>query len=65
MYLHIENTGKFPLHYTIHVPNRHPSVLYMSQLTSEGGDKKRNLTGRTMGSRTGKKSGRSGKTEDR
>ncbi|XP_026670111.1 hydrocephalus-inducing protein-like [Ceratina calcarata] len=30
MYLNIENTGKFPLQYTIQLLYKHPSVLYMS-----------------------------------
>nr|XP_012152505.1 PREDICTED: hydrocephalus-inducing protein homolog [Megachile rotundata] len=31
MYLDIENTGKYQLHYTIFNPLKHPSVFYMSQ----------------------------------
>nr|XP_031837905.1 hydrocephalus-inducing protein-like [Nomia melanderi] len=53
MYLNIENTGKFPLHYTIRLTGKHPSMLYLRQ-TTEDSRKKKNLTARTVASRSKK-----------
>ncbi|XP_043251741.1 hydrocephalus-inducing protein-like [Colletes gigas] len=63
MYLNVENTGKFPLHYSIRVASKHPSVIYMSQTTKADSRKKQNLTARTNTSKMGKRSIRSKKAE--
>ncbi|XP_076659704.1 hydrocephalus-inducing protein homolog [Halictus rubicundus] len=56
MYLSIENTGKFPLHYTVQLTQRHPSMLYQSRAVKDVPRKKKTLTARTAASKKSKKS---------
>ncbi|XP_076283506.1 hydrocephalus-inducing protein [Lasioglossum baleicum] len=56
MFLNIENTGKFPLHYAVYLSSRHPSMLYQSQIQKDVTRKKKTLTARTTASKRSKKS---------
>lgn len=36
MYLNVENTGQFLLHYSIEIPSiKHPSIIYMTEMKLE------------------------------
>lgn len=63
MYLNIENIGKFPLHYSIRLLHKHPSVMYMTKPLPKEFPKKTSLAERRTTSKKGKKSARSVKTE--
>ncbi|XP_048264436.1 LOW QUALITY PROTEIN: hydrocephalus-inducing protein [Bombus terrestris] len=63
MYLNIENIGKFPLHYSIRLLHKHPSVMYMTKALPKEFPKKTSLAERRTTSKKGKKSARSVKTE--
>ncbi|XP_043589559.1 hydrocephalus-inducing protein-like isoform X1 [Bombus pyrosoma] len=64
MYLNIENIGKFPLHYSIRLLHKHPSVMYMTKaLPKEFPKKSTSLAEKRTTSKKGKKSARSVKTE--
>lgn len=40
LYLNIENIGQFPLHYSIKIASKHPSVDYMAEIKIENEMKK-------------------------
>ncbi|XP_053973139.1 hydrocephalus-inducing protein-like [Hylaeus volcanicus] len=63
MYLNVENIGKFPLHYSIRVTGKHPSIIYMTQVTKAAPRKKANLTARTNTSKAAKRSARGKRAE--
>ncbi|XP_076237948.1 hydrocephalus-inducing protein-like [Calliopsis andreniformis] len=60
MHLSIENTGKFPFHYSIYVQDRHPSVMYMTYDTL---GKNQSSKGKSSKSKKGKNPGKSGKAD--
>ncbi|XP_017794375.1 PREDICTED: hydrocephalus-inducing protein homolog [Habropoda laboriosa] len=62
MYLNIENTGKFPLNYFIQLSYRHPSVIYMSNTTTEEVNRRQSVARKRV-SKKGTKSARSERTE--
>ncbi|CAL7939802.1 unnamed protein product [Xylocopa violacea] len=65
IYFNIENTGKFPLHYSIQVLHKYPSVMYMSKLWTDDVEKEMTLKKKKAVSKKGKRSPRSDKTEAR
>ncbi|XP_076763005.1 hydrocephalus-inducing protein [Xylocopa sonorina] len=65
IYLNIENTGKFPLHYSIQLLHKYPSVMYMSRLWTDDLEKELTSKRKKAASRKGKRSSRTDKTEVR